>query len=674
MIGVRSETAELFAGPGEMRERCRALDWATTPLGPVEQWPATLRIAAGIVLGSGLPKLLLWGPELIQIYNDGYIPFLGDWHPRVLGIPNRECWPDAWDRKGPLYAQVLAGKTISFEDALYPVRQLVPNGSAAELYVTGSASPIPDANGVVGGVLITMLDTTAQVHGRAADERTRAIIDASLDGIVTMDHEGRIAEFSPSAEKIFGFRRSEVIGKPLVDVIVPPALREQHRAGLARYLATGEERFIGKRIDIQGLRADGSLVEVELSITRMPGAGPPMFSAFLRDITERLKLEEQLRQAQKMEGIGRLAGGIAHDFNNTVGAIVAFADFLQLEVTSEQGKKDLAEIVLAAKRASTLTHQLLAFSRQQVLQPRVLDLNVVIRKLDPMMRRLIGADITVRERLDASLGAVHADLGQIEQVLVNLVVNARDAMPEGGTLTLETENVVLDEGYVEEGHTGASTGAHVMLAVSDTGIGMDRETRGRIFEPFFTTKEPGKGTGLGLSTVFGIVKQSGGSIWVYSEPGQGTTFKIFLPQVNEPLRLDTPANIPAVERRGGGRILVVEDNEPLRAVILRILKRAGFEVIEASNGLEGLAAYAAQQPIEMIITDMVLPVLGGREMVRRLIAEGANPRVLYISGYTAEAMFQQSPFAPGEEFIGKPFMGQALLDKVFSVLQPVVRR
>jgi nitrogen-specific signal transduction histidine kinase/CheY-like chemotaxis protein len=399
----------------------------------------------------------------------------------------------------------------------------------------------------------------------------------------------------------------------------------------------------------------------------------PRFCLIATDVSHRRDLEAELRQAQKLEAVGRLAGGVAHDFNNLLTAITGFTRFALNDVPPASSvREDLDQALLAAERAATLTRQLLAFSRQQVLQPQVLDLNEVVAAIQPMLRRVIGEDITMHHVLAASTAAVRADRGQLEQVLVNLVVNARDAMPSGGVLTIETADVVLDA--AEAAVTpGAAAGPHVMLAVTDTGVGMSADTRDRIFEPFFTTKEPGRGTGLGLATVFGIVRQSGGSIWVYSEPGQGTTFKIYLPRYDGPAespRLATPTSVPRVS----GRVLVVEDDPAVRSVAVRVLNRGGFEVVEATNGREGLTAYRTLGgAVDAILTDLVLPEMGGRAMIEALAAEGAPPPVVYMSGYTAEAMSAQSVLEPGELFVEKPFTPDVLLRKIREALQGAAR-
>jgi two-component system, cell cycle sensor histidine kinase and response regulator CckA len=391
------------------------------------------------------------------------------------------------------------------------------------------------------------------------------------------------------------------------------------------------------------------------------------------DITQMRQTEEQLRHAQRMEAVGSLAGGVAHDFNNLLVVIQGYAELIARDLgSSHRSQTDLGEILAAARRAAALTSQLLAFSRRQILQPQILDLNDVLRRVELMLRRVIGEDITLSMRLSDPLGRVNADPGQLEQVVMNLAVNARDAMPDGGRLTIETADVELDEAYAAQ-HPGATTGRQVMVAVSDTGIGMDEETRRRLFEPFFTTKPAGRGTGLGLATVYGIVKQSKGSIWVYSEPGKGTTFKIYLPAVGGAATPVTapPVDVPALV--GTETVLLVEDQVEVRGLIEKTLGRAGYRVLAASDGAEALGvARVHDGPIHVLLTDVVLPGKSGREIAREILTVRDDVRVLYMSGYTDDAIVRHGVLEAGLAFIQKPFAGSGLLHKVREVLSAEV--
>ncbi len=381
-------------------------------------------------------------------------------------------------------------------------------------------------------------------------------------------------------------------------------------------------------------------------------------------------LEEQLRQAQKMDAVGKLAGGVAHDFNNLLSVILSYSALLIEQFPSDDPRTaDVLEIRRAAERAATLTHQLLAFSRQQVASPRLVDLNALIRGVSRMFETLLGDQVKLTLALDPDLGQVKADPGQLEQVLMNLVVNARDAMPEGGTLTIETANAELSEDYAAQ-HLDVVPGPHVMFAVSDTGIGMDRATQARIFEPFFTTKAVGKGTGLGLSTTFGIVKQSAGSIWVYSELGRGTTLKVYLPRCFEDER-PSPHPPSPTHLTGNETILLVEDQDQVRGVASTILEGQGYRVLKAADGEAALALSAQHEgPIELLLTDVVMPGIGGPALAERLTKERPELRVLYASGYTKGAIEQHGVFEGSPALLQKPFTPESLLRKVREVLGP----
>jgi nitrogen-specific signal transduction histidine kinase/CheY-like chemotaxis protein len=385
------------------------------------------------------------------------------------------------------------------------------------------------------------------------------------------------------------------------------------------------------------------------------------------DVTEKNSLEAQLLQAQKMECVGRLAGGVAHDFNNLLGVITGYGELLRRRVGADPRlRKYVDDILKAAARASELTRQLLAFSRKQVLQPKILDLNAVVGDLERMLRRLIGEDVQLATVLEDQLGPVRADPGQMEQVLMNLAVNARDAMSKGGRLTIETANVTLDDGYCRH-EPGVSPGRYAMLAVRDTGHGMAPEVRARVFEPFFTTKEAGKGTGLGLATVHGIVKQSGGHVSVESEPGHGTTFRIYLPRTDADGDEAPPAPAPRALPGGTETILVVEDEQSVREIVRESLEASGYRLLEAANGAKALEI-AERQAIDLLVTDVVMPGFGGRELVERLRARRPELRALYMSGYTDDAVVRHGVMAEAVSFLQKPFTVEGLARKVREVL------
>jgi hypothetical protein len=413
----------------------------------------------------------------------------------------------------------------------------------------------------------------------------------------------------------------------------------------------------------------GQTIDVEVGVHRIEYGGRQMELAVVIDVTGRLRLEEQLRQAQKMEAVGMLAGGVAHDFNNLLTIIGGYSQLMMDGLASnDPNRHSLEQVIKASERAAALTQQLLAFSRRQVLQPRVLDVNKLVSGLGTMLRRLIGEDVDLRMELHPDLGRVNADPGQLEQVLMNLAVNARDAMPKGGTLTVETANVFLDETYAIR-RISVKPGPYILLAVSDNGTGMDEPTQARLFEPFFTTKPTGKGTGLGLSTVFGIVKQSGGSLQVYSEAGRGTSVKVYLPRVDQPAAIE-PSGLQKVVRRGSETLLLVEDDDMVRHLVRETLQREGYTVRDAADPLEALRIMENYKgTIHLLITDVIMPQVSGTELALRVQQQRPDVKVLYISGYTDNAIVNSGLLQKEVAFLQKPFTPTALVEKVHDVLE-----
>jgi two-component system cell cycle sensor histidine kinase/response regulator CckA len=651
-----------------------------------------------------------------------------------------------------------------------------------------------------GGQLGQFIERThAEEAVRAEEARKHAILESALDAIVTMDHHGRIVEFNPAAERIFGHEARAVVGRQLADVLIPERLRDAHRHGLERYLEGGPATILGERIEMSALHADGHEIPVELAVSRVNLPGPPLFSGYIRDITarkraeeelhgsramlaaiidgtpdavfikdcagryllinaagaaalgrtvdevlgrddtelmeldaaidimerdravmdsgetvvaeeeviadgqtsvflatktpyrdaagavmgligiahdvtERRRLEAELQQAQKMEAIGRLAGGVAHDFNNILSVIRGFSDLAQRQLGGADASVDdwLQQVTRAADQGTGLTRQLLAFSRRQPIETEVLSLNAVVADMDALLRRVLGEDLRLVTVFGASPGAVQANRGQLEQVVMNLAVNARDAMPEGGKLTVETAEVALDEDAA--GRLGLTPGTHVRLKVTDTGTGMDAELQTRIFEPFFTTKGVGRGTGLGLSTVYGIVTQNGGHIGVHSALGIGSTFVIHLPAA--PPEAVTPR--ADMEVGGGegltGTLLVAEDDDVLRGLIQAMLEEGGYDVLTARSGDEALEiASAFSGGIDALVTDVVMPGMRGPDLAARLRSKRPELRVVFITGY-GNHPFEQD-LRPGDTFLTKPFGMEALLSALGEILPaPDARR
>jgi len=469
---------------------------------------------------------------------------------------------------------------------------------------------------------------------------------------------------NPGFQKITGYSEDELLGQDCLN-LATAEFKNKIRLNAVQMLK-------GKRsspYEYQFLTKEGEIKWAMESVTTTSFNGKKSTIGYFMDITERRRLEDQLTRAQKMEAIGILAGGIAHDFNNLLTALMGYGELMKMDLD----KKDphyyyTDEIMKIASRGSNLTQQLLAFSRRQILQPRVISINNLVGNMERLLRRLIGEDIELVTKIDPDLGAVRADKGQIEQIIMNLAINARDAMPNGGKLIIETDDVFLDETY-EQRHVEVKPGPYVMLAVSDNGLGMDATIQSHIFEPFFTTKKMGQGTGLGLATVYGIVRQSGGYIWVYSEPGQGTTFKIYLPRVEEPLESDEPKPVIVTDLKGRETVLLVEDDHALREVISRGLKKFGYKILEAANGGEALLICEKQKgPIQLLLTDVVLPQMSGRELADRLRPLREDMKVLYMSGYTENAIVNNGILKENVGFIQKPFKVNALVQKIREII------
>jgi PAS domain S-box-containing protein len=557
---------------------------------------------------------------------------------------------------------------------IMPIRRVVRD---AVLLAKGELShrSVPSAGGGEIGILSETLNTMAEALQKREDAlrrsemRFRAIIENVDDIVVIMNADGTRRYASPAMARILGYTQNELLAGRAQDVIHPddwPAVRE---------LISEARRAPGTTVSGQArcLHKDGSWRIFAAALTDLADVpGVEGIVVNLRDVTQQVALESELRQAQKMESVGQLAGGVAHDFNNVLTVITGRIDFLlgAPNLDAEQ-QTDLGEIRKAAERAAELTRQLLAFSRKQLLQPRVLDLNQILGEVEPMLGRLIGEDIRIRIVAGHDLGSVTADPGQLQQILMNLALNARDAMPFGGVITFQTANQKIAGGArADAAHV--EPGDYVVLQVTDTGVGMDRATQSRIFEPFFTTKAQGKGTGLGLSTVYGIVKQSGASISVISAPGAGTTFSVYFP------RSDGFALARAAEKdadtplSGTETILLVEDDGAVRNLVERVLKSRGYTVLAAQHGGDALQLASDQDlEIDLVLTDIVMPAMSGRELVEALQSGRPNVRVLYMSGYTDDEIVRRGLYDPRMSFIQKPFTAPDLAMQVRTVLDTV---
>jgi two-component system, cell cycle sensor histidine kinase and response regulator CckA len=546
-------------------------------------------------------------------------------------------------------AEMLDGLRSSYEREKRYIRK-----DGGEVWVHLTVFALPDPSGRRQLSIGTREDITERKRNEEAlarsEAQARAMLDTALDAIVTIDGEGLILEFNRAAERMFGRARADAMGER-INTLLP----EGDNPHFARYLQTRDPADLGRR-ELTVLRSDGTEFPAELALSVMDAGDGPVFTGFLRDLSEQQALQAQLIQSQKVEAVGQLAGGIAHDFNNLLTAISSYADLAEgaLDATSDSRlAESVSGIRGASDQAARLTQQLLAFSRRQVLKPEILCANDVVEEHVPMLRRLLGEEIDVRLSLAPSLAASEIDPGLLSQVLMNLAVNARDAMPAGGVLTIATENVDL-RGAQTIG--GPGNGPHVMLSVTDTGDGIDDATLERVFEPFFTTKDHGKGTGLGLPTVIGIVEQSGGRVAVQTEAGVGTTFTVYLPLVDDAVTFrETPEAPPVARPPGHERILLVEDNEIVRGPVTLLLEELGYDVVPAEGPTEALELAADGAPIDLLLTDVVMPGMNGRQLAERLRELRPELKVLFMSGYTDDAVIARGVIDHEMAFLQKPF-------------------
>jgi two-component system cell cycle sensor histidine kinase/response regulator CckA len=501
---------------------------------------------------------------------------------------------------------------------------------------------------------------------RNSEGRYRSLVESAVYGIYRSDPQGRLRDANPALVAMLGYDSAEQVLalNPEKDVFLRPE-------ELARLIREANSRGKVDNFEVKWKRRDGNILTVRLC-GRVVGNGDRaenLLELIAEDVTEKRVLEDQFRQAQKMEAVGRLAGGVAHDFNNLLMVISGYTEVLLEKLDSSNHLHSKVEAIQqAADRATTLTRQLLAFSRKQLLELKVVDLNAIVQDMERLLRPLIGENIELVTRLEPNVGRTRADAGQLEQVIMNLVVNAKDAMPDGGKITIQTASAELDDAYRRE-HTYIQPGSYVMLSVSDTGCGMDKETQSRIFEPFFTTKEKGKGTGLGLSTVYGIIKQSGGYIFAHSELGHGTTFRIYLPRVEDAAEATDTVKATSSDLAGSETVLLVEDEESVRQLVAETLSSRGYQVLEAENGEEALKLAAdSSRTIDLMITDVVMPGISGRELARELVKTRPQTKVLFLSGYTEDAVVHQGVLEPDTAFLQKPFTLQNLAKKVREVL------
>jgi PAS domain S-box-containing protein len=495
------------------------------------------------------------------------------------------------------------------------------------------------------------------------EARMRSILDNASDGIMTIDEDGTVESFNAAAERMFGYQAAEIVGKN-VELLMAPPHREQHAEDIRQFLETDERKVMGLGREVSGLRKDGTTFPLELGVSEPLPGDKKLFTGILRDLSERKRLESEFHQAQKLEAVGRLAGGIAHDFNNLLMGIIGCCRIAGSDIDSDsegaEGRKQIMEIDAAARRGTTLTRQLLTFSRRRAVSPKPVRLGEVLRSSETLLRRLLGEDVLLNIEVPPSGGPVIADPGQLEQILMNLAVNARDAMPDGGELSMRIADAPPSDGRPER---------RVMLEVADTGCGMDEATSARAFEPFFTTKKEGEGTGLGLSTVYGIVKQLGGEIGLFSHPGRGTRIRIHLARAEDALFQDEPQEEAQAVRTGHETVLVVEDDRLVRAGVRHFLQAKGYEVLAAGNPTEATQICGEHQGrIDLVLTDVIMPGLGGPDLARRIQDQRPESRVLYMSALPRDLLVEQGRMAPNQPYIEKPFSDAELSARIRDVL------
>jgi PAS domain S-box-containing protein len=677
-----------------MRALVDAKDWSTSPLGPRESWSPSLTLALDIVLASGFPMALRWGPEFVLIYNDGYAPILGEKHPWALGLPARIAWSEVWHQIEPIHREILDGKRGAFftDDILLRIQRHKDQWEDARFTLSYSPTPDPTAPSGIGGVFVTAVETTARIATenqlRATEEALRRLNETleqeveirtrerdrvwinSRDLLVVIGADGIFRAVSPAWTRVLGHPPEDVVGRSFLEFVDPDDVGLTQggldAAAAGNDLTNFENRFRHK---------DGS----PRWISWHTSMESELVYAYGRDITaenqaaaELARTQEALRQSQKMEAIGQLTGGIAHDFNNMLAIVIGSLDITRRRLRrGEAGvERYLENAHEGATRAATLTQRLLAFSRQSPLSPRVLDLNGLVARMSELLQSTLGERIGLETALAGGLWLTHVDPNQLESAILNLAVNARDAMPGGGKLTVETANMYLDDRYVAR-EIGLTPGQYVMVAVTDVGTGMAPEIVQKVFDPFFTTKSVGKGTGLGLSMVYGFARQSGGHVRIYSEVGRGTTVKLYLPRhfgsVEEATAPLQPRSIPTAASQSE-TVLVVEDEDRVRQMSCEVLRELGYAVHAASSGEAALRTFDELGRVDVLFTDVVMGGMTGRQLADALREKAPGLKVLYTTGYTRNAVVHNGVLDAGVAFLPKPFTVEDLAVKLRAVL------
>jgi PAS domain S-box-containing protein len=678
-----------LAGGGELGRLIAGYEWATTPLGPIQGWPSILKTTVALILRSPVPIVTLWGEDGIMIYNDAYSGFAGGRHPWLLGTKVREGWPEVADFNDHVMKVGLAGRTLTYQDQELT---LYRNGQPEQVWMNLDYSPIVGEHGEPQGVIAIVVETTGKVRAeqelrvtaeslaklnatleQQVQERTRdrdRMWRLSSDIMLVADFEGRIEAVNPAWTSLLGWAQAELIGGNFIALVHP----EDVAATLAE-VGRLAEGITTLRFENRYQHKDGSYRW--LSWTAVPDE--QFIHAVGRDIqaekeaAEALRrTEEALRQSQKMEAVGQLTGGIAHDFNNLLTGISGSLELLGTRIT--QGRwRDLDRYIAtaqgAAARAAALTHRLLAFARRQTLDPRPTNVNRLIAGMEDLIRRTVGPAITVEVIGIAGLWTVLVDPNQLESALLNLCINARDAMPEGGRITIETANTWLDERAAPE--RDLPPGQYISLCVTDTGTGMTPEVIARAFDPFFTTKPIGQGTGLGLSMIYGFVRQSGGQVRIYSEVGQGTTMCLYLPRHHGPeAAMESPAELSvALRAEQGETVLVVDDEPTVRMLVTEVLEDLGYTAVEAVDGSTGLQVLRSDRRIDLVVTDVGLPGgMNGRQLADAARVLRPGLKILFITGYAENAAVGHGHLEPGMHVLTKPFAMEVLASRIRQLI------
>jgi PAS domain S-box-containing protein len=702
-----------LSGGGEAAEIIADFDWAATPLGPIESWPASLKSTVALILRSPVPIVTLWGEGGIMIYNDGYSEFAGGRHPKLFGSKVREGWPEVADFNDNIMKVGLAGETLAYRD--FSLTLYRHGGKPEQVWLNLDYSPLLGEDGRPAGVMAIVVEITDKVRIEReleAERKSLRLMFEQAPGFIAVlsGPEHRFTMVNEAYRTLVAAR--DVVGRTVAEAL--PEVVEQGFVRLLDQVYASGEPHIGRGAPVHLQQGpDGVLTELYLDFIYQPiVAGDGVTSGIFiqgHDVTEqhetekailaevaerrraeealqvlnntleqrvhdevhaRSKVEEQLRQVHKMEAVGQLTGGIAHDFNNMLAVIMGGLNLVQRKLA--RGETDVDRFIEGAidgaQRAATLTQRLLAFSRQQALSPEPLVINKLVAGMSELLIRTLGEQVKVETVLAAGLWQVRADPAQLENAILNLAVNARDAMPGGGRLTIETMNAFVDDAYAQE--YAIEAGQYVLIAVADTGAGMAPEVIAKAFDPFFTTKGAGKGTGLGLSQVYGFVRQSGGHVKIYSELGVGTSVKIYLPRLYGEAAATEQAKRLATVHRGlrSEIILVVEDEERVRALSVEALRELGYGVVEASGPSQALRMLDEGQQVTLLFTDVVMPDMSGRQLADRARGKRPNLKVLYTTGYTRNAIVHNGMLDPGTNLLTKPFSIEELAGKIRKIL------